>query len=202
MGTVERRYREKQQMRRIILDAAMQLFVEEGFEKVSIRGIANKIEYSTGTIYLYFKDKDEIFYRLHEEGFHKFIERQGETLKIKDPLKRLNKQGEVYLNFALEEPEYYDLMFIMKGPIKKVKHDWEYGFKSYNILRETIAECIKAGAFNGNNVEVVSLAMWSYVHGLSSLIIRDRLKMIPKDKRSYLIKGVMAFLKKFYEGEK
>ena len=55
-------------MRSLILDAARSIFLEKGFEQASIRNIAEKIEYSPGTIYLYFRDKDEIFHALHEEG--------------------------------------------------------------------------------------------------------------------------------------
>jgi AcrR family transcriptional regulator len=71
MGIVERRQREKQQMRRQILDTAMDLFIENGYEEVSIRRIADHIEYSPATIYLYFQDKDDILFVLHEEGFEK-----------------------------------------------------------------------------------------------------------------------------------
>ncbi|MBK7338149.1 MAG: helix-turn-helix transcriptional regulator [Saprospirales bacterium] len=60
MGINERKEREKVELRGLILKGAMEVFLEEGFENTSIRRIAERVEYSPGTIYVYFKDKDEI----------------------------------------------------------------------------------------------------------------------------------------------
>jgi AcrR family transcriptional regulator len=73
MGISERKEREKQEMREKILLVATEMFIEEGYDKTSIRKIADKIEYSPATIYLYFKDKDEIFHAIHDKGFDKFL---------------------------------------------------------------------------------------------------------------------------------
>jgi AcrR family transcriptional regulator len=69
MGVQERREREKQGIREEILEAARKLFVTEGYENVSIRKIAERIEYSPGTIYLYFQDKADILAQVNEETF-------------------------------------------------------------------------------------------------------------------------------------
>ena len=138
MNTAERRERDIEEMRRQVLDAAMSLFVDEGYEKVSVRKIADKIGYSPGTIYLYFKDKDDIFYHLHEEGFARLIVRQKETMEAASPDVRLRKMGEAYLKFALENPEYYELMFIIRSPIKQVDTEWSCGMDSLDCLRQTI----------------------------------------------------------------
>ncbi|MFY8045852.1 MAG: TetR/AcrR family transcriptional regulator, partial [Chitinophagaceae bacterium] len=71
MTIAHRKQREKVEMRELILSAARSLFLEKGYYETSIRNIAEKVEYSPGTIYLYFKEKDEIFHSLHEEGFRK-----------------------------------------------------------------------------------------------------------------------------------
>src|SRR2546422_1401284 len=75
MGVQERRARQKEGVREEILDAARTLFVKEGYEHVSIRKIAEKIEYAPGTIYLYFHDKAEILDRICEETFSKLAQR-------------------------------------------------------------------------------------------------------------------------------
>jgi AcrR family transcriptional regulator len=85
MGIAERRESDKQRMRGRILEAAMKLFLKEGFERVTIRAIAKAIEYSPATIYLYFKDKNEILYALQTIGFEKLYKEQQDVLKIKDP---------------------------------------------------------------------------------------------------------------------
>src|SRR6059058_2976758 len=69
MGIKERQERDREAVRRAILDAARELFVAEGFRNVSIRKIAERIEYSPAAIYSYFPSKDDIFFALAEEGF-------------------------------------------------------------------------------------------------------------------------------------
>src|SRR5438034_7696164 len=93
---------------KMILEASMKLFVEEGFENVTIRKIADLIEYSPTTVYLYFKDKNEIFYQLHELGFQKMAETNQMLAGMENPLLRLHKMGENYINFGLSQPEFYD----------------------------------------------------------------------------------------------
>lgn len=82
-------------MRRIILDAAKSIFLEKGFGSTSIRNIAEKIEYSPGTIYLYFSDKDEIFHELHEDGFRKMLDMMQPLKHVADPMQRLIAMGKV-----------------------------------------------------------------------------------------------------------
>src|SRR5215207_10855214 len=70
MGTKERQQRERDRVQDAILTAARELFVTEGYRNVSIRKIADRIEYSPAAIYSYFPSKDDIFFALAEEGFH------------------------------------------------------------------------------------------------------------------------------------
>ncbi len=198
MGTTERRDREKKEMRRNILDTAMALFIEEGYDQVSIRRIAEKIEYSPATIYLYFKDRNEILYCLHEEGFHELLRLQQEVMNIGDPILRLLKLGEVYVQFAMENREYYNLMFIMKGPMHKVEKEWDCGFGAFNNLRKTVQDCKDVDYIKYANVDVVAFSMWAHMHGMCSLIIRDRLPMFDESQLSDLIKGVFEFIEEKY----
>jgi AcrR family transcriptional regulator len=197
MGTQERKKREKTEMKRHILDVALKLFVNEGFEHASIRKIADKIEYSPATIYLYFKDKDEIFFALQSEAFEKFYEVQMSVQSIQDPFERLMAHGEGYVKFAIENPELYDLMFIMKEPVKRIKsfEQWKSGSKSYDLLRKNVRECIEDDLIVNKDVEVVSFALWSFVHGISSLKIK-RGMIIPDEYMKYLIDGAFEFLRK------
>jgi AcrR family transcriptional regulator len=195
MGTVERRDREKRKMRDQILKAAMKLFLKEGFEKVTIRRIAEDIEYSPATIYLYFKDKNEILYALHEQGFEELYKRQEAVLSIRDPLARLKRHGQVYMTFALEKPEYYDLMFIMRGPARKFikEKEWTAGRRSYELLRKNIEECIVAGYLPQGNLDVAAFSIWSLVHGIVSLIIRGRCSMFPQEKLKAIAEGALEY---------
>ena len=105
MGIAERKEREKMEMHDRILQAATVMFLEDGYEKTSIRNIADKIEYSPATIYLYFKDKDELFFAIHNIGFQLLLKEMEKAGKIKNPLKRLREIGITYIEFALKNPE-------------------------------------------------------------------------------------------------
>ena len=176
MGTNERKEREKMEMKDLVLQTALELFLAEGFPNVSMRRIAEKIEYSPGTIYLYFKDKAEILHALHNLGFEQLYKRQQTVSSIKDPLERLKKQGKVYVQFAQENPHYYDLMFIMRGPVRNLKgpEEWDMGRRAYEFLRENVHECLEAGYFGNRDLDVVTFAMWAFVHGIASLFVRER----------------------------
>lgn len=188
MGISERREKEKKEMKQAILDAAMALFIEDGYDSVSIRKIADRIEYSPSTIYLYFEDKDEIFFELHNIGFAELYSHQIETQKIADPKERLLAHGRAYLSFALEHTQYYDLMFISRAPgmkIKKFNH-WECGDRSYDLLRKNIVECKEAGYFKDkDDIDAVSFVFWSIVHGMVSLHIRNRILLFDKEGEGF-----------------
>lgn len=193
MGIAERKEKQKHEIRKMILDASMKLFVEEGFENVTIRRIADIIEYSPTTIYLYFKDKNEIFYSLHELGFQKMIELNQNLAAIKNPLTRLYKLGENYIDFGLSNPEYYDIMFIQRAPMKVLESmencDWKHGETALHTLMATIDECIEKGYLPKGNTQAVSMAIWGMVHGLVSLQIRNRFDKLDGDSKN--IKGMM-----------
>jgi AcrR family transcriptional regulator len=195
MTIAQRKARDKQEMRRMILDHAKMLFLKEGFENVTIRKIAEAMEYSPATVYLYFEDKEDMLYALHTEGFEKFYAEQQRSLNIKDPWERLKSCGETYLDFALKNPEYYDLMFIMSitgKVISEKKHDWTVGRRSYDVLRNAVQDCIGAGYLPKVDVEVASFALWSLVHGMASLVIRNRC-MIPEEHIEQALKGGLEF---------
>ncbi len=196
MGTAERKAKEKSAMTNRILDTAIRLFLDEGFENVSLRRIADKIEYSPSTIYLYFKDKNEILYALHTAGFEMLYERQKTILFMKDPLEKLRRHAELYIEFALENREYYDLMFIKRGPAEKIKEkeEWNIGLRSYDFLRQNVQECTAAGYIPAAQLDVATFSFWSHVHGIASIIIRDRSRMFPEEQIPLIIKGAVNFI--------
>jgi len=189
MGITERREREKQEMQQLILRTAADLFTEVGFEKTSIRSIAEKIEYSPATIYLYFKDKNELFYAISQEAFQLFFKYFQEVPALEDPMKRLHQLGHIYFKFAFENPGYYDLMFILRAPmdVEETQEHWELGQRSHSVLSGLVNECMAAGYFKGRDPEVLAHLIWSTVHGIVSLKIRDRMKVYIEQERTELI---------------
>ena len=195
MGISDRKEREKAEMKKMILDAAMDLFIHEGYNGISLRKIADKIEYSPGSIYNYFEDKDSIFYALHVEGFGLLYQKQLSIQDITDPRERLIKHGRVYIEFALENQQYYDIMFMIRGPEEIIckKEDWAHGFRSYDLVRRNVAECQAAGMFKGQNLEAVAFSLWAMVHGIASLVIRRGFalkQMINEDTNTMIENGL------------
>jgi AcrR family transcriptional regulator len=185
MSVKERREREKEEMRAKILDSAHQLFLDKGFDEVSIRNIAEAIEYSPATIYLYFKDKNEIFHALHQEAFRFYNQFNAELLTIKHPFERLVKMGEKYFDFMKLHPNYYNIMFLMEAPLqnKECIEEWEEGAKAHSFLEHTILECMNAGFLKQAEHKVLALTIWSYMHGICALSLRDRMKIYPEELR-------------------
>lgn len=195
MGIEDRKEREREEMRQLIIKTAMKLFIGEGMDNVSLRKIADKIEYSPGSIYSYFKDKGEIIHAIHTEGFEKLYALQRTLDNVADPLEKLSKMGELYMKFALENKDYYDLMFIAKGVAEKIyeKQEWDVGQRSYDYLRETVKACIEKGYMIKTDVDAATFAIWSFVHGMASLIIRGRCAMIPEEQVKKIVDGSLKF---------
>lgn len=202
MGIAERRERDRQEMRRLILEKATDLFLRDGFENVSIRKIAEQIEYSPATVYLYFKDKDEILYALHTEGFERLYALQKEVLSIADPVERLREHGRRYVSFGLKFPEYYELMFIMSslGKVIEEKDEWSVGFRSYDRLRQDVKACMDARRIPQTDPEAATFALWSLVHGMVSLIIRKRCVMIPEEQLDNVVEAALGFAMETLQG--
>lgn len=178
MGIVARKEKQKQEIRQLILDASMKLFVEEGFSHVSVRKIAERIQYSPTTLYLYFKDKNEILFHCCESGFEKMLEQNRSLALIGDPLERLHQMGINYLNFGLTNPEYYDLMFIQDAPMARINEmgeGWSSGDQALEFLKIIIKEAMDKDLLIPAKVETVAMAVWGMVHGLVSLATRQRL---------------------------
>lgn len=200
MGISDRKEREREELRDRILVAAKSLFLEKGFEKTSIRNIADRIEYSPGIIYHYFRDKNEIFHALHQGGFLQLMERMKVLASVRNPMERLKAMGSIYVDFAMENPDMYDLMFIKEAPIDHVfnsEHDqWKEGGGTFNFLRATIEDCIKEGHFSGHESEALSYLIWSTVHGMVSLSIRKRCEVVlPNRQDKIVVDGLEEFFK-------
>ena len=162
-------------MRSLILEAARKIFLEKGYDQTSMRTIAEEIEYSPGTIYLYFKEKDEIFHALHEEGFRRFLMQMAPLQHVAEPFERLKAMGKVYMEFAENNRDFYDLMFIMKAPMHHEKEEeWHMGHQALNFLKEVLRDCQSKGRFQGKDIEFLSFMIWSALHGMCALYCRER----------------------------
>ena len=196
MGVSDRKEREKAELRTKILEAAKMLFLDKGFEKTSIRNIAEQIEYSPGTIYLYFKDKNELLFELHVEAFQALIIALSDIPIAEKAVERLEHMGNNYIKFAFENPELYNLMFIMEAPMETLECNneiWDDGMKAFELLRYLVEDCQKEGYLSQYNLDDASLMIWSFVHGLVTLKSRKRLEMFAEDDQVTLERMMRAY---------
>jgi AcrR family transcriptional regulator len=176
MGVRERRARQKKFLRQEILDAASELFVRDGYENVSMRRIADKIEYSPTTIYIYFKDKAELLEQVCNETFGRLVQRLSKILEQPgDPVERLKRGLVAYIEFGLANPHHYRATFMMPIPeaFDKTRFHQEDspGMQAFAFLTRGIAECVKGGKMPAMNVELAAQTLWAGIHGITSLLI-------------------------------
>jgi AcrR family transcriptional regulator len=178
MGTVERREREKQELRTKILDAARELFVNEGYEAVSMRKIAQKIEYSPTAIYFHFKDKEALLRELCEADFYALALRFAEGANVEDPLARLRAGALAYVEFARQFPNHYRLMFMTPLPVTKhgdevLQRRGNPEEDAYAFLKAGVVLAMEAGLLRPElgDVELVAQTLWAGIHGVVSLHI-------------------------------
>lgn len=200
MSTAHRKAKEKIELSNLILEAARKLFVENGVENTTIRNIADAIDYSVGTVYVYFKDKNEILYALHKQGFSELGGQFIVLYNVSDPMERLQAMGKVYMKFAVENPEMYDLMFNLKAPMEFLEavnnEEWNEGKATFGVLRATVSDCMAKGHFKGHEPEALAFLIWSVVHGMCCLDIRQRTRGVAlANPETIMEAGYQEFLK-------
>jgi AcrR family transcriptional regulator len=150
MGIKERHERDREAVERAILDAARDLFVAEGYANVSIRKIAERIEYSPAALYVYFRGKDDIFFALAEEGFRLLsCSLQDDEHRSHGSLARVRGFFWRLYEFSREQPEYFALMFIDRS-VPRIGREYQrfaFARDTANRLIVEIQRCIDAKIF-------------------------------------------------------
>lgn len=180
MSVIDRRAREKEELRRKILDTARDLFIVHGYEGVTLRKIADVIEYAPGTIYSYFKDKEELLRALCIADWEAFEQSFPRGRLPPDPLAAIRGIGAAYIQFALAHPNQYRLLFMAPKPRELHALDHETLAKrgdpardGYALLRQTAQAAIDAGLLRAelSDPDLVTQTLWAGVHGMASLAI-------------------------------
>ena len=177
MGIQERRQREKEELRDLILDAARELFAERGYDAVTMRGIAERIEYSPTAIYLYFQDKESLIRAICDADFGALAGHFQTIAGIEDPVERIRAIGRAYAGFARSHPNHYRLMFMTPpAPGMPLESELEQGNPeedAYAFLRLAVEEAIRRGRLRDQFIDpdLVSQVLWAGIHGVVSLRI-------------------------------
>jgi AcrR family transcriptional regulator len=176
MGVKERREREREETRAKITDAARELFAREGYDAVSMRRIAEAIEYSPTAIYVHFKDKEALFQDLCRQDFGKLAEVFTSLSNVQDPVERVRQIGHAYVRFALLYPNHYRLMFMtsQRQPGENdLSNKGDPDRDAYAFLRLAVQQAFDSNRFlpHLKDVELLTQVFWATAHGVASLQI-------------------------------
>jgi AcrR family transcriptional regulator len=186
MGISERREREKEALRTRIVEAARDIVSAEGLDALSMRAIAERIEYSPGTIYLYFRDKDQLLREVVREGFRLmalWVQREMEIgAPGANPALQHRCMGRAYAKFAIENTAYFRVMFELPG-VPQMDCPSDSGvpapeFADEGVWEATVATvqgAIDAGLVTIQDAEDGAMISWGLVHGLTSLYLSGHL---------------------------
>lgn len=201
MGIKERKEKQKDTLRREIMVAARELFVEHGYDSVSMRKVADKIEYSPTTIYLYFKDKQDLLISICEETFshlHQSLEKIENASG--DPLICLKKGMRAYIEFGLQHPSDYKMVFMIMPEneslemAQEYKYDGSMGQRAFSHLENMVTQCIEHCKIKKGDPATISQTIWASLHGLTSLLIGHKdFPFVAQDK---LINSVITTMVK------
>jgi AcrR family transcriptional regulator len=183
MGSAERREREREAMRASILNATRAILTEQGYDALTMRAVAERIEYSPAALYKHFTDKDALVRALCAHDFYVFAQTILDAKPAPDPMDRLRALHRAYVKFAITHPVQYRMMFMMPPAI-----DSEGVFKrgdpeedAYATLEGVVDAAMGAGHFAGLEPQLVAQTIWGCVHGLVSLeiVLHSRKVHIP-----------------------
>lgn len=190
MGVKERKARAKAALRAKIIEAANALFLERGYERTNIRLIAQAVEYSPATIYLYFKNKEALFQEIQEEAFAAFMQALEAASIITDPLSRLQELCRRYLDFSHQRPNYYQLLFSNRVHTA-LPEGSTYAGQVHQFLVATIQVCKREGYFLRKSAPVLATVIGSFLHGQAILPLNLYAKA---DREQLAEESVQAFL--------
>ncbi|TCJ95522.1 TetR/AcrR family transcriptional regulator [Nocardia alba] len=166
-------------LRATLMDACLRLIESEGLAAVSLRRVAREAGVSSGAPYHHFADRAALLSALSTDGFQQlaaYMTAARETTT--DPLATLAELGEAYVRFSREHPAQFRLMFRPElSQPEKHPDAHAAGDAAFEVLVQTVADCVAAGALPADRAEVLALAWWGLGHGLASLWLDGHLEM-------------------------
>ncbi len=206
MGVAERREREKEQLRARIIEAASAIVIEEGLDALSMRRIAERIEYSAATIYLYFEDKEDLIRSVVEEGMRRFEAAIAAELEVvgpdASPLEQHAATGRAYAVFALENPAFFRIIFELPAtahlecPVGDPTERRVQRGRVWDEVVSIVRRAIEARQIRLPDANRAALIGWGLVHGLTSLCLSGHLNGDVTSKGEFLdlVEEAMASL--------
>lgn len=165
--------RRRRKVREAIIDAAESIFSAEGEEGISMRRLAEAIDYSPAAIYKYFSSKHELFSAIREMFFERLLARIHTALEEGGDVPGLTERCvRAYIEVGIEEPNHY-MMAFSPATVREEHEHWEgdVSFQAESKLVEMIEEGMKEGVFRKVDPRVASKSVWASLHGLTMLMV-------------------------------
>ncbi|HPC87005.1 MAG TPA: TetR/AcrR family transcriptional regulator [Smithellaceae bacterium] len=201
MGSKERREREREQRKSLILDTARELLLEKGMKATSIHQIAKRAELSIGAIYFYYKDKEEIFAALQVEGLELLYRTINQAIDKKStPEKKIRSVAQAYLSFSEDHKSYFDIInyFLTSpgtifSPVLKKEID-AHGNASISTLAAAIQEGIDKQLFKKVDPRRQAIILWATFNGMIQLKKLEKTILGKNEFRSLYFESLDHFL--------
>lgn len=176
MGYKERKQKQKEEFKAEILASALALFSEEGYAGFSMRKLAARIDHSPTTIYLYFKDKDDLLFHICEDLYAALYDKMQEFQQMQLPSHELLRAVyRHYIQYSLSHPEQYKVVFFsnphLYGPPEEYLARDTMSSRCWKSICDVVDDCIRKGFFRPMESSTLSIVLWSAVHGLVSSLI-------------------------------
>jgi AcrR family transcriptional regulator len=175
VGVKERKQRERAEVREKILDAALDFFATEGHEGVTMRALADAIEYTPPVIYAHFRDKDAIIRELCNRQLRTLAKSFATIAGVADPVDRLRGIGRLYVDFAVDHPSHFRFMFLTAHPLPLDEddnlHRGDPQEDAYAFLKQTVEAAIASGQLRSEftDAEELTQMCWAAAHGVVAL---------------------------------
>lgn len=197
MGIIERRERHKKELREAILQSAWKLVNDEGWQNLSIRKIADAIEYSVPVVYDYFENKEAILSEFNRQGFKLLGGQLAEgKQKFADPGDQLTAIGYAYWDFAFNNPEYYQLMYGLGMPTCESLTQVPELMAFIDVIYTTINDLIPGDCKEESEAWMKVHSFWSMIHGLVSINLMSppvsHFGLTPEDFNKAILKDFIA----------
>ena len=200
MGVKEKRAKHKEELRREILDSAREIFIHDGYDGFSMRKLAEKIDYSPTTIYIYFKNKDDLLFAICEEFFANFFAELNHIRSVyRDPIETLRQAFLYLIEFGLKNPNQYKVIFFSKSDIYGSREEFvkkeSMARNTHFAFKEMVRDCIKAGRIRELDEDVIPIALAIASHGLVTLNLyrpdhlREKSDVIARSLVDALLRG-------------
>ena len=170
MAQQARLERRRSAVREVILDGAREAIDQLGYQAFSMRRLAEKIGYSPGALYLYFKTREELLNCLVDEAFDKLLEVVDQVHDSKDAVRSLKNKLRAYVEFGLRFPQHYQLAFLTP-PTGERAAPRRPPHASFDLLRDAVRRCKEEERVPWPDVETTSQILWVTIHGITSLLI-------------------------------